>query len=129
MRVKRVKRPAKLPLAIKHQDYLTLLSKTKNPASRKKLIDAGDNGQIGAVAECIQNIVDGNVPLSREHLRYLQRYKNVLRRLADKCRGKKKKEYRQKLLKQNGGFLPFLVPLAVKALGGLFGGLLGNLGK
>ena len=118
--MKKQQRKPRLPLAIKHKDYLTLLAKTKKSQTRKKLIDAGDKGQIGAVTECIKNIVEGNVPLSREKLRYLQRYKTVLRKLAENCRGKKNPtQFRQKLLKQHGGFLPFLMPLAISALTGL----------
>ncbi len=117
---KKIKKQARLPLAIKHKDYLTLLSKTKNTSARKKLIDAGDKGQIGAVSECIKNIIEGNVPLSRDHLRQLQRYKTVLRKLAKKCsKQRNPTRYRQKLLKQHGGFLPMLMPLAISALTGL----------
>ena len=110
----KVKRPAKLPLAIKHQEYLTLLSKSKNPHRRKKLIEAGNSGEIQAVTECIQNIISGNVPVNKNQLKLLKRYKYVLRNLAKKCRPIKNKK---KMLLQKGGFLGALLPIALNALG------------
>lgn len=116
----RTRRKQKLPLAIKHRDYLTLLSKSKNAIRRKKLIDAGDNGQIGAVAECIKNIVDGNVPLKKSQLTRLKKYKTVLRTLRKHPRGANK---RKSILMQKGGFLTTLLPIALNALSGLFSGV------
>ena len=119
-RVGKVKRPAKLPLAIKHKEYLTLLSTSKAGVRRKKLVDAGNNGEIQAVSECIQNIIEGNVPVSKEQLTLLKRYKTVLRALASRCRPIKQKK---QLLQQKGGFLSAILPIALNALGGLVGGI------
>ena len=115
------KRRKKLPLALKHRDYLTLLSKSKNAARRKKLIDAGDNGQISAVAECVKNILDGNVPLTKSQMTRLKKHKNTLRTLIKNARVNTRK---RTILKQRGGFLPTLLPIALNALSGLFGNLL-----
>lgn len=110
----------KEPLAIKHKEYLTLLSKTKNNSRRQKLIEAADSGEISAVSECIRNLVEGNVPLNKSQLRSLRRYKRTLRTLAKKCGGVKKK---RKLLRQKGGFLSTLIPIALSAVTSLLGGL------
>lgn len=120
----RPKKKKKQALALKHQDYLTLLANTKKTASRNKFIDAGDNQQIGAVAECAKNLLSGNIPLSGQQLRHLQRYKTVLRKLAEKCTKRKNPtKYRQKLLKSSGGILPALLPIAISALSGLAKGI------
>ena len=101
------------PYAVTHQDYLTLLSKSKNKDRRNKLIDVASSGELSAVMECITNIINGNVPLSQEKLKQLRRHKNILRSLAKKCYPNKQKK---SVLKQKGGFLPALLPLALKAV-------------
>lgn len=108
----------KKPLALQHRDYLTLLSKSKNVNRRKKLIDAGENSEIKAVAECVKNIVNGNVPLTKSQLTKLKKHRTVLRDLTKNVRTPTKSK---KLLKQHGGFLNLLLPIALNALSGLFG--------
>jgi formate dehydrogenase maturation protein FdhE len=121
---KKKKKKQNEPLAIKHMDYLTLLSKTKNVNTRKKLIDAGNRQQIKAVAECVKNIVTGNVPLSKSQLTRLKKHRTVLRNMMTSVRNATKQKA---LLKQKGGFLPMLLPIAIQALSGLFsGGALGS---
>ena len=109
-------RKTKVPLAFKHKDYLTLFSTTKNRARRDKLVDLAHSAEIRAISECIQNILQGNVPLERHHLQQMKRYKELLRSLTKKCYSVKKKKV---LLKQKGGFIGALIPLAVSALGGI----------
>lgn len=119
-RQKKKNRPAKQPLAIKHKEYLTLLSKTKTSGRRHKLVDAANKGEINAVIECIKNILNGNVPLDKAQLSQLRKYKTTLRSLANKCIAAKEKK---RVLKQRGGFIATLLPIALSALGSLFGGI------
>ena len=112
--------PPKVPipaLALKHKDYLTLLSTSKNKTRRHHLLDAASSSEIRSVTECIKNLVEGNIPLGKKELQHLQRYKRVLRTLAQKCVATKEK---RTILKQKGGFLSLLLPLAIKAVAGLF---------
>jgi len=102
-------------LALKHKEFLTLLAKTKDKKRRNKLIDAGDNNEIRAISECIMNIIQGNVPITKSQLKQLKQHKNVLRSLSKKCYSMKRKKI---ILKQKGGFLPALLPMALKAIGG-----------
>ena len=115
MKVKRrVTRPKKKePLAIKHKEYLSLFSKAaKKPSRRNKLVDVADSGEIRAVSECIQNILEGNVPVDHKVLQQMKKYKSLLRSLAQKCYPIKQKK---RILKQKGGFIGALVPLAISA--------------
>ena len=119
---KKDKQPSTPPLALKHKDYLTLLSTSgKNKSRRQHLLDAATSSEIRSVTECIKNLVQGNVPLGKKELQHLQRYKGVLRTLAQKCVATKKK---RAILKQKGGFLAFLLPLAIKAVTGLFASMM-----
>ncbi len=70
--------------------------------------------------ECIKNILNGNVPLDKAQLSQLRKYKTTLRSLANKCIAAKEKK---RVLKQRGGFIATLLPIALSALGSLFGGI------
>jgi hypothetical protein len=113
---------AKKSYALKHKDFLSLLSKTKQRKRRNGLIDYGDNSQIHAVSECISNILSGAVPVNKSQLKKLKKHRHQLRQLAmSRFPVKKKKLY---LKSQSGGaLLASILPLAINALSGIFGGL------
>lgn len=106
----------KVPLAIEHKDYLKVLSKSKSKKRREHLIDAGSTNEIKSILECIENIMSGHVQLSASDLKKLKRYKKTLRFLCLRCR---KQDEKRAVLKQRGGFLQFLLPIALSALGSL----------
>ena len=101
-------------LAVKHRDYLSLLSSFKNKKKlRDKLIDLGEKQHVDTLTEVIRNILRGNVPLSKRQLSQLRRHRYTLRTLAQKRYSLNKKK---SLLKQHGGFLGAILPMALKAL-------------
>lgn len=108
--------------AVDNQHYLTLLSKCKQKNRRNKLIEAASSNEIRAISECIKNIVEGNVPIDNKQLQILKRYKQVLRSLAQRCFSIKKKRM---LLRQRGGFLGAILPIALGALSSIVGPLFG----
>jgi len=99
--------------ALKHKEYLSLLSKSKKVNRRNVLIDLGNKQEIASIAECILNVLNGNIPLKKEEKKKMKRYKNVMRRVVDKKNNMSKKKT---LLIQKGGFLPLILPLALSAL-------------
>lgn len=110
---KKRKGPTNRPLTRQHQDYLNLVARTTNKTRRNKLIDAGSGSQIRAISECIHNIIFGNVPLQQREREALRKYKSVLFSLARRCQP----VYKTKsILKQKGGMLSFLLPVALKAI-------------
>ena len=114
--------PSKKTLALKHKDFLTLLGNSKQRKRRNALIELGTNEEIDSISECILNILQGKVKLKSQEIKKLQKIKQYLRLLANKkCSIKKRKT----LLKQKGGFLAALIPLAISAVTSL----LGNIGK
>lgn len=104
------------PLAVKHKEFLYLLSKANNKKRRINLIDAADSKEIRAVSECIHNILSGNVSVTKKQIDNLRRYRHALRTLSSRCFPMKKKK---EILKQKGGFLGALLPIALSAVGGL----------
>ena len=88
------------------------------------MIDVADGPEIRAVSECIKNILEGNVPVSNRHLTQMKKYKTLLRSLAKRCYPIKDKK---KILKQKGGFIGALLPIAMSALGGMIPKLLAGI--
>ncbi len=113
----------KHPKAAKHIDYLSLLGKEKCKRRRDLLLDYASKEQIYAIAECIDNVLRGVVPLKQDQLRRLKKYKTPMRHVSDR---RTPVVTKRETLKQKGGFLGALIPLAVSAIGSLIGGLTGR---
>lgn len=109
--------------ALKHKDYLTLLSKAKNVKRRKLLIDLADCSEVRAISECIANVLTGNVRLNTAQKKKLKKHKKVLRFLMDK---KPTASDKKKVLYQKGGFLTALLPLALSAVSSLLPAIFGT---
>ena len=91
---------------------LSLLAKSK-PKMCKAIIQAADHELITCLCECAQNILNGNVPLCKCHLKHLQRYQKDVRHLVKKRTSK----HRKKKILQRGGFLSaLLAPIAADVL-------------
>ena len=82
--------------------YLKALCKCK-PAARKAILEHADGELINCICECIDNILKGNIKISKVHKKKLGRSTKVLDTLRKKKTGLKKKKA---LLVQHGGFLP-----------------------
>ena len=109
--------------ALKHKDYLSLLAKSKQAKRRNLIIDLANADEIKAVAECILNVLLGNITLTNKQVKKLKRHKKYMRLVAQKSFPSQKKKA---ILKQKGGFLPTLIPLALSALGSVVPALLGK---
>jgi hypothetical protein len=100
--------------AVKHKDFLSLLSKSKSKKRRDQLIDLATKNEICAIIECVYNFLKGRVKHSHDQKQKLARYKNALRKVAQH-KGSVKNS--KQIIKQEGGFLPALIPLALGAIG------------
>ena len=95
----------------KNVDVLSHLSRAK-PQMVKAIVGAADKELLTCLCECAQNLIKGNVSLSKQHKSKLKRYKKDVRTLVKKNIGKQKKKILQK-----GGFLPaLLAPIAAQVL-------------
>lgn len=93
------------------------------PKQRAALIEASDNDLIRTICECVMNVFNCNVKIPSHQLKRFRRYKNTLRQLCAKSVGINRK---RQLLKQQGGFLPFLLPPLLSLIGGLAGRAIGK---
>jgi hypothetical protein len=73
---------------------------------------------INCIAECVHNILKGNVKLSAPQKSKLSRRKKLMRKLILRKTSSKNK----KKIIQSGGFLGAILGPIVKVLGGLFAG-------
>ena len=85
---------------------LSLLAQAK-PCMCKAIIGAADRDLITCLCECAQNILNGNVPLSKAHLKRLHQYRMDMHKLAKKRTAK----HTKKKILQKGGFLAALLLL------------------
>lgn len=88
------------------------------PKLRKALVANADNDLIFCLADCIYNVLQSNVPMTRAQLSKLYKYRHYLRKVAHKRTTMKEK---RKVLQQNGGFLPLLLTPLLGIAGSLIG--------
>jgi len=88
---------------------LNFIAKIKNPQLRSRLLlTVADDQLYNALHEIAVNYNRGNIKLKSNQKRQISKFKNLLKRLATKP---KSKAIKRKLIKQSGGFLPFILPL------------------
>ena len=96
----------------KNAHLLHVLAHT-TPQMCKAIIGAADCELITCLCEFAQNILNGNVPLTKSHLKHLQWYRSDVHTLVKK---RSPKHSKKKML-QTGGFLSaLLAPIAVEVL-------------
>lgn len=107
-----------------HKHLLEVL-KTANPKLRKVILQNADNKSIHAIAEIIINLMQGNVPVSKNQKQKLKKHKKILRAIEHTFMKKPINASRgRRLIVQTGGFLPAIIGLiapiiAKAALGGV----------
>ncbi len=98
---------------LKKQALLLKLLATAKPKMSKAIIGAADGNLIMCLCECAHNVLKGNVPLSKAHLKRLKRYRTHVRALVQKRTAQSKK----KKILQKGGFIgALLAPVAATVL-------------
>jgi len=107
----------------KHLDFVTLFARRGNSAKKRKcLLSIACPGDIDACAELFANFLKGNLKVSKKVIKQLKSHQNQIRRIADKKYSKKQKK--QLLATQTGGFLqyllPSILPFAVQAFRKIF---------
>lgn len=97
----------------KNHDFLKLLVKC-TPAQRKAILKVADDALVKTICECVLNVLEQTVPVSKPAKRKLLAHKKALIALAKKNTPLEKKK---KLLVQEGGnFLSVLLPPVLRIL-------------
>ena len=90
-----------------------LVSKNCTKLNQNDLLKRAKGPFINKICECILNIIEGRVKISKEDLEKLKPYKNLFRKLTKKNIKIKEKK---KLIIQKGGFLQILIPAIISGL-------------
>jgi hypothetical protein len=98
---------------IKSNYHALQLLKTATPKLRKAIISNSISELIKSIAECILNVLYGNVTLTECGKRKFRKHKTVLRTLVDKRVPLIRKK---KIIVQRGGFLLTLLGAVLPAL-------------
>lgn len=98
---------------INHMHLLNSLARA-TPSERKDLLKKSNFGLIKSIVECIENVMNGNVKLSKAHMKKLKRYKNQLRKINSS--GKKWSSKKKVIIQTGGGFLPALLLPVITAI-------------
>lgn len=101
---------------LKNIEILNLLANCKK-CMRTNIIKSGSKDLIASICECIDNVLSNNAKLTPQDRQILYKYKSPLRKIIKKSSLEKKK----KILIQKGGFLQFLIPIAISAISSLIG--------
>ena len=89
---------------------------------RNSVINSANKDFINTICELADNLLQDRIPLSEEDYKNLYKYRSVLRKLVEKS----DIAYKKRLIVQKGGFLEFLIPAAVTAIGELISNLVKN---
>ena len=97
----------------KNHDFLKLLAKY-TPAQRKAILKVADDALVKTICECVLNVLQQTVPVSKPTKRKLLSHKKALVALAQKGTPLNKKK---KILAQHGAnILGVLLPPVLKVL-------------
>lgn len=113
----------KAPIPKKHHPTLIALS-LGNKSLQRDILKHCDNSCIKIIAQIIANIIHPSFKLAKRQLTRLSSYAPILRSLRSKATTLAQK--RAILIRQSGGFLPFILPLISAAVGGLINTVLSH---
>lgn len=102
---------------IKHIHTLDALARAK-PSERRDLLKRANFELIKSIVECVENVLNGNVKLDKNHLKRLKRYKSQLRKI--KTSSKKWSSKKKVIIQTGGSFLPSLLLPVIGAIAGNF---------
>ncbi len=117
--VKNIKKKGFSKNLIKNKEIIILCSKLKTPLL-KKIIKYSDKDFIHAISEICDNVIKGNVPLTKHQFKGLKRYYKHLKIIANK---KKSIALKKKHI-QVGGFLPALITPLLGFLGSIISNII-----
>lgn len=101
------------PIENELDTFKYLISKNCTKANQNDLLKRAKGPFINKICECILNIIEGRVKISKQDLEKLKPYKNLFRKLVNK---KLKIKEKKKLIIQKGGFLQILIPAIISGL-------------
>jgi hypothetical protein len=91
---------------LSHKDLFNVLcSKNYSEVYKKSLFKKADANFVNTVCEFCDNLLKGNIKLSKKEFMELSKHKNILRKLSKSGSLNSKR----KILNQKGGFLQYII--------------------
>lgn len=84
------------------------------PKIRKKLLESANLVLIKSIVECIDNVLIGNIRLTKKYKEKLRKYKNILRKIN--TTGTKLAHKKNIIVQNGGGFPPILLAPVISVL-------------
>src|SRR5579863_4283421 len=106
----------------RNKNFLKNLLKS-NEDERQQLIDHATEDEIRCLSEIAKNIISGKFKIPEEVHKGLLPHRHSIRKLSKKTVSHKLKKV---VLKQKGGFLPFLISPVLSALGVVVGRIIAS---
>ena len=97
---------------LKNKMFLEMLAKS-DKTRRNKIIEMMNAKELRAINEIFKNLLIGHIPVNNAFLKKIKSKKNIMRKFVYNSPSDKKKKT---LLRQSGGILPLILPLAIKLL-------------
>lgn len=101
---------------VRNKNFLKSLLKSRNKSQRKKLVKTATKDEITSICELCLNLKRLNSFAHPELGKSLKKYKPSIKSLLNKRLGTERK---RSIIIQQGGFLPFLAPIAGTLIAGL----------
>jgi len=106
------------PQRLKRNVALLNVLSTAPKHQREAIINTATRDQIICICDCCNNILQETLSLTPKELKKLQRYKDLIRYLAE-TKGKREFKDKKNYLIQSGGFLPVLLAPILGAVGSI----------
>lgn len=115
-----MKRQKRKVIPSSYHPMLLALASAK-PKVRHLILKSLDAYTIRVLAQIAANMLHGNIPLSKVEKRKARKYRRLISILINKYTTT---EQKRGALIQQGGFLPFILPIVSSLVGGLIGKVL-----
>lgn len=84
------------------------------PRQRKKLLQLANVMLIRSIVECVQNVIKGNIQLTKCNIEKLRTHKKILRKIS--ASGDRIKQKKKIIVQHGGSFLPILLAPVIGAI-------------
>lgn len=105
-----------------NKEFLILLSNCHKKL-RNSIITHSKKEQILAIAECVLNVLNGNIQIDSDTFQKLKPFNKTFKKLLNRKTGIKAKK---RLIIQKGGFLQFLIPAIVSGIATIVSSVISN---
>jgi hypothetical protein len=111
---------------IKNKNMLKILASSyTKPRYKQVILKNADQSLINAISDSTRLLLEGKINLSDTDRNILKKYKNIIRKIANKSTPLSKKRNIISSSNQRGGFLEFLIPALITGISSIVASAVG----